>query len=436
MIELFITDPDSYQDTSIHGDYVLTPLNGSISNSINSNYEATLTLPYDENGIWKLIECEQVIKMQNWNGYQFYRIKQISKSESEIELTMLPIAYDLALSGYVLFNKSETSLTGDEFLDLLRDYKNDSKLSFDSDTWGESVVVSPDALSVEDTNVINWLFNVVDDVGGEVYFDASTIYVVSTISNADRGHEFIYGRDFKVDGITIEEDWTDVITCLYPYTANFFYRVTSGSVEQTDGMVSNFYSETDEAYLECSPVYSSRYEDYKMPYIGSTTLSNIYAGWPQVYTIQGSTSTEAYESLNDLIAEANNDGSMYIYTYDSSSIDSYTSPDGTRTSYSSYSEARTAYNEAVVEACEELFNDGLDTPAITITIDYFNLQNVVGYQNYKNKLSFSLGEIVTIKNTKFNFETTARVTELTYDPIKEEISSLSIGSIKKDYLFS
>ena len=61
------------------------------------------------------------------------------------------------------------------------------------------------------------------------------------------------------------------------------------------------------------------------------------------------------------------------------------------------------------------------------------LQNTAQYKDFSVLESVSLGDTIRCKHYKLGIETEARVIELTYDCLKEKVSSVVLGSSKYNY---
>lgn len=88
---------------------------------------------------------------------------------------------------------------------------------------------------------------------------------------------------------------------------------------------------------------------------------------------------------------------------------------------------------ALTQKCEDQFAAGLDKPEVSISADMVLLQNTVQYKDFSVLESVSLGDTIRCKHYKLGIETEARVIELTYDCLKEKVSSVVLGSSKYNY---
>lgn len=88
---------------------------------------------------------------------------------------------------------------------------------------------------------------------------------------------------------------------------------------------------------------------------------------------------------------------------------------------------------ALKKKCQEQYDNGIDKPAVTISINMVALQNTEEYQDYKVLEEVSLGDTVHCKSSNLGIVTDARVTEIKYDPISKKVSSVKIGDVVADY---
>ena len=70
-----------------NGDMVLMPESATVHAVLNGDWDVKMIHPVDEDGRWKYIEDESVVKMPSFNGDQLFRIKSKVKTESRIEIT-------------------------------------------------------------------------------------------------------------------------------------------------------------------------------------------------------------------------------------------------------------------------------------------------------------------------------------------------------------
>lgn len=88
---------------------------------------------------------------------------------------------------------------------------------------------------------------------------------------------------------------------------------------------------------------------------------------------------------------------------------------------------------ALTQKCQEQFSSGLDKPKVSISANMVLLENTVQYKEFSVLESVSLGDTIHCKNYKLGIETEARVIELTYDCLREKVSSVVLGTPEYNY---
>lgn len=78
--------------------------------------------------------------------------------------------------------------------------------------------------------------------------------------------------------------------------------------------------------------------------------------------------------------------------------------------------------------CQSKYDQGIDVPVITITVNMADLSKTTEYAGYENLETIKLGDSVTCTDNEHNISTTNRVIGLTYDCIRDYNSEVVIGS--------
>ena len=78
--------------------------------------------------------------------------------------------------------------------------------------------------------------------------------------------------------------------------------------------------------------------------------------------------------------------------------------------------------------CQNKYDQGIDVPVITITVNMADLSKTTEYAGYENLETIKLGDSVTCTDNEHNISTTNRVIGLTYDCIRDYNSEVVIGS--------
>lgn len=85
----------------------------------------------------------------------------------------------------------------------------------------------------------------------------------------------------------------------------------------------------------------------------------------------------------------------------------------------------------LIEECQKQYAAGADLPEITYEVDMVSLEGTEEYKDYKNLEKVGLGDDVKCKHYILEIETTARVTELTYDCINRRNRKIKLGKFYK-----
>ena len=151
--------------------------------------------------------------------------------------------------------------------------------------------------------------------------------------------------------------------------------------------------------------------------------------------------TSDYSSIITRILPLGFDGLMLPEVYiDSTHIDDYITPKIAKVEFSDikydpesedeevYTDIEDAYT-ALREACENLYQTGIDLPQINIKIDWVELSKTKEYENYQAIETLHLGDYVTAEILGLNYQT--RVTRIIYNPLSKMIDTFEIGTIQK-----
>ena len=223
MIQLYSPANDSYEK---NGDMTLFPTAATVHPILNGSWEAEMTHPIDDEGRWKYIVEEAVVKMPSFNGDQLFRIKAREKSDSGVTATMEPIFMD-AMDDCFLVDVRPTTKNGQQALDIMT--APNSKYSAQSNITKTATAYYQfknliEAINGEDEN------SFINRWGGEILFDNFTIIINERVGG-DYGVELRYGKNIPQDGMTEEVDIRDVITRIYPKAYNGYTMTNNGYVD-------------------------------------------------------------------------------------------------------------------------------------------------------------------------------------------------------------
>lgn len=85
--------------------------------------------------------------------------------------------------------------------------------------------------------------------------------------------------------------------------------------------------------------------------------------------------------------------------------------------------------QALRDAANKLFEQGIDIPSVSIKIDFVELSKCIEYKDYSNLESVHLGDTIKIIIPDLNLNLETRIIKTTYDCILNRITSLEMGSV-------
>lgn len=202
-------------DFEHNGDMTLFPTEAIVHPILNGEWEVNLEHPIDQEGRWKYIVEEAVVKMPSFNGNQLFRVKKKEKSDSGVTAELQPIFMD-AKDDCFLLDVRPTDKTGQQALDIMtapnKKYKASSNISLVSTAYYQTKNLI-EALNGDDEN------SFINRWGGEIIFDNYTV-IVNERAGGDYGVEVLYGKNIKEDGFSEEIDMRDIVTRIVPKAYN------------------------------------------------------------------------------------------------------------------------------------------------------------------------------------------------------------------------
>lgn len=223
MIQIYSATNTNYEQ---NGDSVLLPINCLITASINQSWTIEITHPIDSEGRWKYIEEEAVVKAPSFNGDQLFRLKTVTKTDTQVTATGEPIFMD-AMDDCFLVDVRPTDKNGQQALDIMTapnsKYTGQSNITKLSTAYYQFKNLI-EAINGDDEN------SFINRWGGEIFFDNFKIVINETIGT-DNGVEIRYGKNIPVDGFSQEVDTSAVITRIYPKAFNGYTMTNSGYVD-------------------------------------------------------------------------------------------------------------------------------------------------------------------------------------------------------------
>ena len=246
MIQVYLPENTNYEQ---NGDMTLFPEAATVHPVLNGEWEAELEHPLDEDGRWKYIVDDAVVKMPSFNGEQLFRVKKKEKTDSGITAELQPIFMD-AKDDCFLVDVRPTEKTGQEALDIMtapnKKYHGQSNISTVSTAYYQTKNLI-EAINGEDDN------SFVNRWGGEVLFNNYTV-VVNDRVGGDYGCEVLYGKNIQENGFSEEVDMRDVVTRIVPKAYNGY--MIEGDEPWVDSPLINNYPTIRYGVME--------FEDVKM----------------------------------------------------------------------------------------------------------------------------------------------------------------------------
>lgn len=209
-----------------NGDMVLFPESATVHAVLNGDWEVSMSHPIDDEGRWKYIEDEAVLKMPSFNGDQLFRIKSKTKSESGVTVTAVPIFLD-ARDDCFLDDIRPTGKDGQQALELMtapnKKYTAESDIRKISTAYYQYMNLV-EAINGNNANAFTnrW--------GGEILYDNYKVTINSRVGG-DYGVKILYGKNIKADGIEEDVDFREVVTRIYPKAYNGYMMSNHGYVD-------------------------------------------------------------------------------------------------------------------------------------------------------------------------------------------------------------
>lgn len=359
MIQIYSPENKDYEH---NGDMTLMPEEAEIHVILNGEWTATIEHPIDDEGRWKYITDNAVVKMPSFNGEQLFRIQNKEKSDSGVSAELTPIFLD-AKEDCFLVDVRPTEKSGQEALDIMTapnnvyTAKSDIKKTSTAYYQTKNLI---EAINGNDDNAFTKRW------GGEILYNNYEVIVNERVG-ADRGVHVVYGKNIVKDGFSETIDMTDVVTRIVPKAYNGY--MIEGEAPWVD-----------------SPII----DKYPTVHYGVITFDDV--------------KMRADASEDD---EAN--GVIVCDTQEQ-------------------------LEKALTDKCIEQFDVDVDKPSITIEVNMELLQNTELYDDVKELETVSLGDTVHCSHSKLGIVTDARVIELTWDAVRNKVTSVKLGDFQYNFL--
>lgn len=277
MIQVYSPNNTNYTK---NGNAVIFPISCEITAEINGTWILELVTPLDDEGRWKLLEANAVIKAPSFNGNQLFRIRQTSKQDSGVTVTAEPIFLDSVGDCFIL-DARPTNKTGQEALDIILAPNNKYTGRSNITTRTTAYFIRKNAMeAIAGNDDISFLSR----WGGEIYYDNFTIYINDRVGG-DYGVELLYGKNIPVDGVKESVDMEGVVTRIIPKAYNGY--LLPGSSPWVDSPVINAY-----------PTIFTKVIDFENIRLASDITGEVEEG-----VIVCQTLTELYNELRTAAAE-------------------------------------------------------------------------------------------------------------------------------------
>lgn len=359
MIQIYSPENKDYEH---NGDMTLMPEEAEIHAILNGEWTATIEHPIDDEGRWKYITDNAVVKMPSFNGEQLFRIQNKEKSDSGVSAELTPIFLD-AKEDCFLVDVRPTEKSGQEALDIMtapnKTYIAKSDIKKTSTAYYQTKNLI-EAINGNDDNAFTKRW------GGEILYNNYEVIVNERVG-ADRGVRVVYGKNIVKDGFSETIDMTDVVTRIVPKAYNGY--MIEGEAPWVD-----------------SPII----DKYPTVHYGVITFDDV--------------KMRADASEDD---EAN--GVIVCDTQEQ-------------------------LEKALTDKCIEQFDAGVDKPSITIEVNMELLQNTELYDDVKELETVSLGDTAHCSHSKLEIVTDARAIELTWDAVRNKVTSVKLGDFQYNFL--
>lgn len=212
MIQVYSPDNTDYEH---NGNMTLFPEEATIHVVLNGEWTATIEHPIDQEGRWKYIVDNAVVKMPSFNSEQLFRIQNKEKSDLGVSAELTPIFLD-AKEDCFLVDVRPTEKNGQEALDLMtaenKKYSAKSDIKTISTAYYQTKNLI-EAINGDDEN------SFVNRWGGEIIYDNYNATINKRIGG-DYGVQVLYGKNIVKEGFSETVDMSDVVTRIVPKAYN------------------------------------------------------------------------------------------------------------------------------------------------------------------------------------------------------------------------
>lgn len=347
-----------------------------------SIWSLDIKIPYDLdkyptiNRIIKEESCFIVDVGQNisldYNRYQVFKVYSIERTTNQITCFCSPIFADCATT--MITESHPTNKTAGEALKILF---NDSKYSIDAKYNG------PEKTEPKNTAYWEWK-TALDALNG----------------NDDNSFINRWGGEFFFDN----------------YRLIWRYKID------------RFLNEDKNSYIKIKAGFNMESIEYTID-----TSDLVTEIWPESYNGYHYMSNNKYTSIRSSKYKNYKRGYPAVYKYDKIKLkeDASDNEDDDVTVCDTLS---SLYSALKSKAEKEYSENKVDEPSITYKIDFIDLSGTVKYDGFEDLVKLYLGDTVQVYNEDLDIETTARITEITYDCVNGLITEMTLDDYEKNYI--
>ena len=212
MIQIYNAENKDYDH---NGDMTLLPEECSVHAVLNGEWTATLEHQIDDEGRWKYINDNAVVKLPSFNGEQLFRIKNKEKQDSGVSAELTPIFLD-AKEDCFLLDVRPTEKDGQDALDIMTAQNKMYTAKSDIKKLSTAYYQTKNLIEAINGNDENSFIN---RWGGEILYDNYNITGDERVGG-DHGVQVLYGKNIVKDGFSETIDMTEVATRIIPKSYN------------------------------------------------------------------------------------------------------------------------------------------------------------------------------------------------------------------------
>lgn len=90
--------------------------------------------------------------------------------------------------------------------------------------------------------------------------------------------------------------------------------------------------------------------------------------------------------------------------------------------------------QKLIDAVNDLYDQGIDTPSISIKVDFIELSKCIEYKNYSNLETCNLGDTVKVIIPELNLNLTTRVVKTIWNEALGRFTNLELGSVTPNFV--